>query len=145
VQKHPPSLRQHVHQEFPCQLALNEPGLGFIFHIKPEEDFRRGSVKLGRMIRPHVHHGIHARLAGKGLPCTGDMLAARGEDLIVYPGQENPPALSIQPPFDDGERADYTPIIDIQHDFKYPMQGGQSNGSCAIIIQAHLRHDVQST
>ena len=129
VKQHSPSLCQHLHQKLACQPSLNEPGLGFIFYIKPEEDLRWGAAKLGGTLRPYVHHGIHARLAGKGLPGTGDVLTSRGEDLIVHPGQEVPPALSIQPPFDDGERADYTPIIANQLNCKYPMQGGQSDGS----------------
>jgi hypothetical protein len=108
VKEYTPTQLYHLLEKASCELPFSQSRLFFAVQVEPEEDLGWGSMKHRGVIGAHVQDGAHARLIDELPPCARDMLTTSSEDLVVHPGQIASPTLSIQPPFDDGERADYT-------------------------------------
>lgn len=108
VEQDASALHQHLIEIDSGQFSFGQSHLILMLQIQPEEEFGRVTDKNSGLTWPHMQHSIHPRLFGKLPPGIRNMLTACSEDLVVYPGQVSSPKLSIQPPFDDGERADYT-------------------------------------
>jgi hypothetical protein len=146
VQQNTAAAHQHLIEIAPRQLPLDQSHLIFMLKVQPEEEFGRGAEENSGAIWPHVQHRAHPRLFGKLPPGIRNVLTATSEDSVVHPGQVPSPKLSIQPPFDDGERADYTLTEEKTPTSNPPDSGGNSNGSYAIeealILQTDVRHDV---